>query len=525
MNKIFRAFVVALAFCLLACTFTITAFAAATGTATIACDTSLKKGENVTVTVSIKAHSSDPKIWSADGDLSYNKNVLKFVDCSATANEKSSGKITFSYNGSGNNSVASITFKFTAIANGKSTVSLSNAYYYGDIDNSSYSVGGQAVNITVADPVVSSKPQSSSKPQTSSKPTSTVKSNNANLSSLDIGGAALSPLFSGNTLTYSVTVENSVAAVNINAKTAHSKATVSGAGQKSLEVGDNEFKIVVTAQDGTKKTYTLKIRRATVEESIQLNPLLVIINGEMHHINADLTGAEIPVGFTLGKATYNGKEIDVFKSEQGDYTLYSITKDQPGSTDYYVYKEHRDEFALLNYMTVNNELYIFAELPENYTVPNGYYETATTLGNGTVKAFCSQNEALKDFYVIYCYADGEEGFFRFDTLKTTIQRAPEFTLTPSGGTSEGGKSFNPIELFKSFSMTEKIMSCSLLGAVVIILILIIALAVKSRKLKKARYSDPISDEDMEDFFNIASVTPKHEMITEEEPAEEETAEE
>jgi hypothetical protein len=152
-------------------------------------------------------------------------------------------------------------------------------------------------------------------------------------------------------------------------------------------------------------------------------------------------------------------------------------------------------------------MYIFADLPEIYTVPKGYYETATTLGGGTVKAFCSEDEALSDFYVIYCYANGKEGFFRLDMLESTIQRAPEFSLTATDNAKPNGGKFDPIDTFKNFSLTEKIMCCSLAAALIIIIILIIALIVKSRKLKKTRYNDPISDEDMENFFNIASGMP------------------
>ncbi len=504
---------------LLACMFMFSANAAASTSIAFSTN-SPKVGDNVTITVKLNAGEA---IYSLEGTVTYDTSILEYVSGNGV---KSGSSLKIVESLSGETSV-SYNLVFKVLKAGSATISFSSVQYVGG-NLQKISASGSSAKLNVKTAATSSTPQNSSKPQSSSKPqTPTVKSNNANLASLDIGGAALDPLFSGNTHSYAVTVENSVASVNINAKPAHSKATVSGAGEQALEVGDNEFKIVVTAQDGTKKTYSLKIRRATIEETIQLNPLTVIINGEMHHINDDLSGAAIPAGFTLGKATYNGKEIDVFKSDKGDYTLYSITKSASGSgiTDYYVYKEHRDEFTPLNYMTVNNELYIFAELPETYTVPKGYYETATTLGNGTVKAFCSQNEALEGFYVIYCYADGEEGFFRFDSLKTTIQRAPEFTLTPAAGDTTGGKSFNPIEIFKGFNMTEKIMCCSLLGAFVIILVLIIALAVKSRKLKKAKYSDPISDEDMEGFFNIANFTPKHAMTEEDKPvSEEETAE-
>jgi len=56
-------------------------------------------------------------------------------------------------------------------------------------------------------------------------------------------------------------VEYGVESVDIKATTTDSKATVSGAGKKSLEVGSNTFKVYGIAENGTKKTYTIVITR------------------------------------------------------------------------------------------------------------------------------------------------------------------------------------------------------------------------------------------------------------------------
>jgi|GEM_PF-928779 len=453
-----------------------------------------KVGDKVTVT--IRANAPEGMV-AFEAYVTYDASVLQFVSGSAEA--AGTGKVRIVESPS-NTTTASYSITFKTLKAGSSTIAVSSPQYVGS-SLTKVPLSGCSAKLTVK----SATTTPSSKPQTSSTPSSTTKSNNANLSALSIGVGALDPAFSGNTTTYSVIVENSVAAINITATPAHNKASVSGAGEKQLQVGDNKFLINVTAQDGTtKKTYTLNVRRATVEESINLNPNLVIINGEMHHINSDLSGVSIPAGFTVDKATYNGAEVDVLKSESGEYTLFMITRDQGPYTDYFVYKEHRDEFVLLNYITVNDTMYIFADLPENYTIPEGYYETATTLGNGTVKAFCSSKAALSDFYIIYCYANGEEGFYRLDTLDTSIQRAPDFSLSESDNSTAAGKTFNPIVIFKNFNMTEKIMCCTIGGLIILNLILVIILAVKSRKLKKMRYRDPLSDEDMLDIFNTAS---------------------
>ena len=89
------------------------------------------------------------------------------------------------------------------------------------------------------------------------------KSNNADLSALDIAGVTLTPAFAADTLNYTASVENAVDTVTVTATAADSKATVAGAGAKTLAVGDNAIAVVVTAEDGTTtKTYKITVNRA-----------------------------------------------------------------------------------------------------------------------------------------------------------------------------------------------------------------------------------------------------------------------
>ncbi len=506
MKRLYKIFSIIFDVCICLSLFSLNTLAAS-GTATIACNTKYVKGDTVSVVVTIKAHNDDPQVWYSDGKLSYNPSVLKFSNISkGMANENSSGELTFSFVGNQAKS-DSVTFTFTAIDNGKSTLSLSNCTYS---NNDDYSVSGQSVSVTVSDPApVSSAPPVSSKPVVSQTPT--APSSNCNLSSLSVDGGTLTPAFSPNVTEYSVTVENSVSSTVVHYSKAHSGATVSGGGTVALEIGDNAHAVTVTAQDGTKKTYNIKIRRATIEETVALNPFATVIGGKMHHIVNDLTGIEVPAGFVAANESYNGQEIPVFKSDNSeyDYTLFRISRDEDGYTDYYIYKSMRDEFVPLQYMIVNNIMYVFAELPETYIVPEGYYETATTLGNGTVKAFCAEDEALADLYVVYCYTAGNEGFYRFDALQSTVQRAPDFSVNPP---EEPVEETGIMGFISSLTRLEKILILALAVSVIVIIILIIVLCIKGRRSRHG-YNDPLDDDDMVDFFQTANMM--SEPITEE----------
>lgn len=67
--------------------------------------------------------------------------------------------------------------------------------------------------------------------------------------------------FKRDTLSYSVEVPNELTEVEVYAETVSSKAKVTGTGKVSLQEGKNTVNVEVTAEDGTKKTYTLEITR------------------------------------------------------------------------------------------------------------------------------------------------------------------------------------------------------------------------------------------------------------------------
>ena len=87
-------------------------------------------------------------------------------------------------------------------------------------------------------------------------------SSNANLASLTIGGVVLTPAFSPDVTSYRANVNNSVTSLTVTAAPADAGAIVSVSGQTGLAVGANDVRIVVTAADGTRKTYTVTVTRA-----------------------------------------------------------------------------------------------------------------------------------------------------------------------------------------------------------------------------------------------------------------------
>ena len=100
---------------------------------------------------------------------------------------------------------------------------------------------------------------------------STTQSSDATLKSITVGDKTYSGSSLKNTITH--TVPLSVSSIKISAVKNNSKATVSGISErgttKSLIAGQtNQFKITVTAENGTKKTYTVNIIRLPEESNV-----------------------------------------------------------------------------------------------------------------------------------------------------------------------------------------------------------------------------------------------------------------
>ncbi|MGG4146051.1 S-layer homology domain-containing protein [Paenibacillus algorifonticola] len=104
-----------------------------------------------------------------------------------------------------------------------------------------------------------------------------ASSENADLSELTLSSGSLTPVFTSEATSYNVSVGNSITSTTATASVSDSHATitvngtVTASGQASqaiaLNVGSNVISILVTAQDGTTKLYTVTVTRAGASTS------------------------------------------------------------------------------------------------------------------------------------------------------------------------------------------------------------------------------------------------------------------
>ena len=110
-----------------------------------------------------------------------------------------------------------------------------------------------------------------------------ILSNNADLMNLSLSQGSLSPSFTPSLTAYEAVVLHETTSVQVFTQSADSKASVAVSGNPgSLFVGDNFISIVVTAEAGNTRTYTLNIKRgAYVPSSNAFLSSLIISEGSL----------------------------------------------------------------------------------------------------------------------------------------------------------------------------------------------------------------------------------------------------
>ena len=159
----------------------------------------------------------------------------------------------------------SSTITITAKKAGKATITLT-AKNVSDTAGDNDITGSKSVSITVSEPV-EEKPKTDTQTETptnngGSTTTTITKSSDATLKSITVGGKKYN---NPNTTITANSVSADISSIKIEAQTNNSKAKVTGTGTKDLVTGTNKFTLKVTAEDGSTKSYTIKITKLAEE--------------------------------------------------------------------------------------------------------------------------------------------------------------------------------------------------------------------------------------------------------------------
>lgn len=190
---------------------------------------------------------------------------------------------------------------FTCTAGSSGTVTITASGTVGDFATGNDVTVRNSTSVTIVVPTPQPEPTPAPKPSnntsnnnssgnSSNNNTSTTvkKSDNSNLSSIQIAEGVISPEFSKTVKEYIVNVPYEVTKLSIAATPEHSKGTVTINGNDELKVGENLIEIIVTAEDSSTDKYTIKAIRAKQELLLQtLSIYYVNENGEKVELKLD----------------------------------------------------------------------------------------------------------------------------------------------------------------------------------------------------------------------------------------------
>lgn len=245
------------------------------------------------------------------------------------------------------------------------------------------------------------------------------KDSNNKLSSLQIYPGTLSPAFDAATTSYAVTVPSDTTEVTITATAQSSKATVNVSGGKDLKLGANEAKVVVVAENGASAAYTITIMCGEAEK--------IQVGGAEHTINESFTDEQIPTGFSRTKVTYNEREYEALENANASLHLLYL---QSGENSYfYIYNQEAQEFYNFVQVQIAEGKYIILLPLDNSVKEFAEHEIVP------IKVQDKNFDSWKlndEFSVVHAInQDGQEVFYRYDSVDGVFQRYVQETITVS----------------------------------------------------------------------------------------------
>lgn len=262
-----------------------------------------------------------------------------------------------------------------------------------------------------------------SKSSTSSSSNNVVKkdtkSGNNDLKSYGIEGYNISPEFDKNKTDYQVTVPHDTKEIQINAYKDHDKATISGDdGKKEVNVGENKFTTTITAENGSKKNYTITV--IVEEEPIKIK----VDEKELELVTKEDELPELKVEHDVIDLNINDRNVKAYRIDSISYILVGL-KDENNVVTLYKYDSYKqeekpDKYTLYQELVSDNVSIVLKDAP---SIPYGYTKDTIKINELDVNVYKKED----GFYLVYGMniKTGKESFYTYDKEENTFQRYVE----------------------------------------------------------------------------------------------------
>ena len=258
-------------------------------------------------------------------------------------------------------------------------------------------------------------------------PTPSKSSNNA-LASLTVSAGELAPAFDPTITDYTLSLPLRTNKITFTATPSDSKATVQGDGEVALRGGENKVAVVVTAEDGSAKTYNITVKVAR-EPTVFFS-----LNGESLGVMQDTDGVTPPAGFSPTTVPYSGEELPAWTNAAGQMLLYLVNQDTLAA-GFYLYDEAEGVQSPYLPIVYGATTYVYTGVPaEKESIPGLTLCDVEAFGH-ILKGWKYQDASLQDFCVLYLMdAGGNYGCHTYDSQSGTLQRFSGAVFTDDGRT-------------------------------------------------------------------------------------------
>ena len=258
-------------------------------------------------------------------------------------------------------------------------------------------------------------------------PTPSKSSNNA-LASLTVSAGELAPAFDPTITDYTLSLPLRTNKITFTATPSDSKATVQGDGEVALRGGENKVAVVVTAEDGSAKTYNITVKVAR-EPTVFFS-----LNGESLGVMQDTDGVTPPAGFSPTTVPYSGEELPAWTNAAGQMLLYLVNQDTLAA-GFYLYDEAEGVQSPYLPIVYGATTYVYTGVPaEKESIPGLTLCDVEAFGH-ILKGWKYRDASLQDFCVLYLMdAGGNYGCHTYDSQSGTLQRFSGAVFTDDGRT-------------------------------------------------------------------------------------------
>lgn len=331
-------------------------------------------GNQITVNVKLSAGESWQMI------LDYDSSFLKLVSGGGEA-----GGVNMVNTSVGNGS-RSYSFRFQTLKTGKTNVSISS---YDVVDDN-----GADISCSISSKTISIITQAELEAS---------YSKNNDLKSLVVDGFEITPAFDKNVYDYNVTVPENTTEVDVKATPADNRSTITGEGKLAVELGTNKFEIIVKAQNGDEKKYTLTV---DVKDS---NPIEVNVDNKKYTVVKISKNLPKPNGYTETTVKIEDYDVPAYKSDITKLTLVGL-KDSEGDINLFIYDNGKyEKYIDLNLGSIN--IYVKDGLEKL----KGYTKGICSIKDNEID--CLYKKKSDRYKIIYGVnvESNEEGYFLYDS--------------------------------------------------------------------------------------------------------------